>query len=237
MGFVGAKSGAGVYQRIICWIPPHDLYVEPFAGTAAVFRHKRPARRSILIDSDSGALDGIGEGVLGARADLICGDGTDYLRRMSPTAETAVFVYADPPYVRATRRDPGRDYYRQEWSDADHERFLDVAVGFPGPLLISGYFSQLYADRLHGWHTEHFQVSTRGGTAEEWLWANYPRPARLHDYRYIGSTFTQRWKIHKRQRNWVRNLAAMPELERRAMLSAIASKFSDEIDCGTGPPP
>ena len=35
-GFVGAKGGAGVYQRIICWLPPHGCYIEPFAGTAAL---------------------------------------------------------------------------------------------------------------------------------------------------------------------------------------------------------
>lgn len=35
MSVVGSKNGNGVWQRIVCWVPPHDLYVEPFAGSAA----------------------------------------------------------------------------------------------------------------------------------------------------------------------------------------------------------
>lgn len=32
--YPGGKSGAGVYQTIINQMPPHQLYVEPFAGGA-----------------------------------------------------------------------------------------------------------------------------------------------------------------------------------------------------------
>lgn len=246
MGFVGAKSGAGVYQRIICWIPPHDLYVEPFAGTAAIWRNKRAAGRSILIDRDPGALDRIGGGDLtdvigGDDVEMICGDGIDFLRRFRPPASQRAFVYADPPYLRETRRDPDRDYYRHEWTREDHERFLDVVDELEYPVLVSGYWSDLYGERLQAWHTDRFQATTRGGVAEEWLWANYPRPERLHDYRWIGADFGQRWKIHKRQRNWLRALQQMPPLERRAMLSAIGDYFSDEwgdgrstLDAGGG---
>lgn len=56
MPYPGGKSGAGVYQRIINEIPPHDVYIEPFLGGAAVMRLKRPAGRSIGIDLDVDAL-------------------------------------------------------------------------------------------------------------------------------------------------------------------------------------
>ena len=40
MTYPGGKNGAGVYQAIICQIPPHQVYVEPFLGSGAVMRLK-----------------------------------------------------------------------------------------------------------------------------------------------------------------------------------------------------
>lgn len=60
MGYFGAKSGAGVYQAIIALMPPHDTYVELFAGSAAIFARKPPAARSILLDKDPAAVAAVG---------------------------------------------------------------------------------------------------------------------------------------------------------------------------------
>jgi hypothetical protein len=38
MAIVGSKGGAGVAQPIISLMPPHELYIEAFAGLAAVDR-------------------------------------------------------------------------------------------------------------------------------------------------------------------------------------------------------
>jgi hypothetical protein len=56
MGHPGGKAGAGVYQRIINQIPPHDVYVEAFLGDGAILRRKKPARRNIGIESDPGTI-------------------------------------------------------------------------------------------------------------------------------------------------------------------------------------
>lgn len=235
MGFVGAKNGAGVYQRIISMIPPHGVYIEPFAGTSAILRHKRPASRSVALDCDPGtiaALDGARSRI--PNLELIVGDGLEYLRRlpMGDVAISDVFVYADPPYVRSTRRDPDRDYYGREWTDDDHRKFLAVAVDLPCRVLISGYQSPLYSSVLDpaGWHSTSFVATTHAGPAEEWLWANYPLPPdRLHDYRYIGDDYAERWRIKKRQRSWLKMLRAMPALERRAMLAAVIDANGDAV--------
>lgn len=47
--FPGSKGGAGVWQRIISEMPPHELYVEAFAGTGQVLLKKRPARASLAL--------------------------------------------------------------------------------------------------------------------------------------------------------------------------------------------
>jgi len=52
MAYPGGKNGAGVYQRIINLMPPHDTYVEPFLGGGAVMRLKRPATLNIGLDLD-----------------------------------------------------------------------------------------------------------------------------------------------------------------------------------------
>ena len=231
MAFVGSKGGAGVYQRVISWMPPHQLYCEPFAGLAAVFRQKRLAKRSILIDIDADPLDRIVDATRWPGVETIVGDGIEWLGRFRAPADIDVQVYCDPPYLCETRRDPDRQYYAHDWTLADHERFLETVLMASAsiPILISGYWSELYADRLTGWHTDRFPAVTRGGPAEEWLWANYPRPTRLHDYRYLGDDYRERERIRKHQRRRCRILRGMPELERRALLSAIADEFRDEL--------
>ncbi len=244
---VGAKNGEGVYQRLICWMGPHDLYVEPFAGTGAIFRKKRLAPRSILIDSDPARIAELRE-IIGARwshgippaetwpgdicpvVETIVGDGREFLRGFHPAPDVRVQVYCDPPYLRGTRRDPNADYYREEWSEADHRDLLDILAAAHWPALVSGYPSELYDHRLAGWHGEKFRTQSRAGPAVEQLWANYPQPDSLHDYRYVGADYKARWRIHKRQRRWVRLLCQMPDLERRAMLAYLRETFRDEFE-------
>jgi len=226
-------------------IPPHDGYIECFAGKAAVLWRKRPAARSIAIDLSPGRIAELseersrvttfaprgpiaGDGDAVPLLELIVGDGVEYIKHFLP-GPLAVFVYADPPYVRSSRADPDRDYYEHEWTDADHERFLDVADGLACMVMISGYESALYASRLARpkWRCSRFQTMTRGGPAEESVWMNYAAPDRLHDYRYIGHRFRDRERIRKRQRSWLRMLDEMAPLEREAMIAAVLDAYGD----------
>src|SRR5688572_15356621 len=56
MVYPGGKNGSGVYQTIINLMPPHEVYIEPFLGSGAILRMKRPALRNIGIDRDPDAL-------------------------------------------------------------------------------------------------------------------------------------------------------------------------------------
>ncbi len=62
-----------------------------------------------------------------------------------------VLVYLDPPYILSTRH--GKQY-RHELDDKGQNELLDVALAHKGPLLLSGYDSDMYNDRLKGWHRE-----------------------------------------------------------------------------------
>lgn len=52
MPYPGGKAGAGIYQRIINQIPPHQTFIEGFAGDLAIFRHKLRAARNIAVEID-----------------------------------------------------------------------------------------------------------------------------------------------------------------------------------------
>ena len=82
-----------------------------------------------------------------------------------------VLIYLDPPYVLSTRH--GKQY-RHEMTDLDHEELLDIAKGHKGPVLISGYDSELYKAELKDWYreeiTSYSQVSSK---KKEILWMNF----------------------------------------------------------------
>ena len=114
------------------------------------------------------------------------------------------------------------DLYRFEMSDAQHLALLDTIKRLPCMVLISGYWSALYADSLTTWRSVSFQAVTRSGrTATEWVWCNFPEPVALHDYRYLGKDFRERERIKRKKQRWVKRLQSLTILERQAMLAAI----------------
>lgn len=150
---------------------------------------------------------------------LICGDALEYLRARSFTGRE--FIYCDPPYVMHTRSSQ-RPLYAYECSDQDHIALLDCLTRLDCHVMISGYWSTIYADMLTGWRSMQFVSYDRAGNQkEEWLWMNYPEPTRLHDYRYLGDTFRKRDDLKRKKRRWVQRLQRMDILERRAILWAI----------------
>ena len=191
MNYPGGKNGAGTYQRIINQIPPHEVYIEPFLGSGAVLRMKRPAARSIALDLDPGAIAALGDRVP-PDTEVLEADALEFLAGYDFRGDE--FVYADPPYLPEACR--SRLRYRHNLSRAQHVRLLEILRSLPCPVMISGYGSNLYTQALAEWRTDRFWVMTRGGKqAEEWLWMNYPRPTVLHDYRYLGQNYREREKL------------------------------------------
>lgn len=82
-----------------------------------------------------------------------------------------VLVYLDPPYVLGTRH--GKQY-RYELDDTGHEELLHAAKKHEGPVLISGYGSELYDRELKGWHREEaVSLSQSGSKKKEVRWMNF----------------------------------------------------------------
>lgn len=219
MSYPGSKNGSGVYQTIINLQPPHDTYIETFLGEGAIMRLKKPAARNIGIDNDQNALRSFTAKNGGTKGiTLHHGDGFAFLKRHPFTGKE--LVYCDPPYHHETRSKT--DVYRDEWSIPDHENFLDIAVELPCMVMISGYWTELYAEKLRGWNTTSYWSMTRGGyQKQEWLWYNYPEPTALHDYSYLGKDYRERERIKKKKERLIAKFQKMDILEQQALLSAL----------------
>jgi hypothetical protein len=146
------------------------------------------------------------------------GCGIEYLETLEYEGP-GVLVYCDPPYLHSTRASSAR--YEHELTDLEHRRLLRVLRSLKCNVMISGYSSALYAKELKGWNATAFQAATRGAPAAEWVWYNFDKPTRLHDYRFLGDDFREREAIKRQQRRWIGKLKRMPRLQRLALLTVL----------------
>lgn len=224
MNYPGGKNNC--YQQIINLIPPHRVFIEAFAGSGAIARNIRPAEQTILLDLDADALaEVVAAGVIDGNGDAA--GGHYLLKNMDCLSWMAgrnwrgdEFVYADPPYVMSSRSTQ-RKIYKHEYDDDDHIALLTLLKKLPCNVMISGYWSELYANLLSDWHTATFTAQTRNGPATEWLWMNYAEPVELHDYRYLGDNFRERERIKRKASRWVNRFDSLPLLERQAIVSQL----------------
>lgn len=86
-----------------------------------------------------------------------------------------VLLYLDPPYMPGVRH--GRQYRHEMYDEKSHRELLEAAREHKGPVLVSGYETDLYNDMLAGWHREetvcYSQTCSR---KQEALWMNF-KPA------------------------------------------------------------
>lgn len=81
-----------------------------------------------------------------------------------------VLIYADPPYPLSTR---SRRMYANEMTDEDHIQLLQALKQHPGPVLLSGYVCDLYAEQLEHWTMRTIKARAEGGKKRiECLWLN-----------------------------------------------------------------
>jgi DNA adenine methylase len=109
--------------------------------------------------------------------DIVCGDYKNILLKYQ-NCETAL-IYADPPYY-------DRDDYDSGWNAADQEEMISIFLECTCKVILSGYDTSLYNERLadseainsNGWKRKdlgEFAVrSARSGMKKhEYLWVNY----------------------------------------------------------------
>lgn len=83
-----------------------------------------------------------------------------------------VLIYADPPYVHATRTAHLKSY-TCEMTDAAHIELLHALREHEGMVLLSGYDSEMYRELLPGWSMRTKNTTAeRGAKKTECLWLN-----------------------------------------------------------------
>ena len=216
-GYLGSKAGDGVFQAIIAAMPAHDIYIETHLGGGAVMKAKPAAAKSIGLDLDQAALDRFG---CSYPVELHRVDCVDFLEGFDfgqGSGRLRTLIYADPPYVHATRT--SRHRYRFEYDDDEHRRLIDTLKRVPADVILSGYPSDLY-DELLDWRTIEFQAMTRGGPRTEKLWLNFDRNS-AHWATFAGRGFTDRQRIKRKAQRWQESYTALPPGERLAILAAL----------------
>lgn len=58
-------------------------------------------------------------------------------------------LYCDPPYIESKLVS---DHYANGFTTQQHEELLDALLAHPGNVIVSGYESDLYGNKLKGWH-------------------------------------------------------------------------------------
>ena len=219
-------GGKGVvYPHIINLMPPHWRYIETHLGGGAVMRHKRPAEVQVAIEIDRAVIESHGP-TLNRVCEVIEADAVEWLEQAN--LDEGTLVYADPPYHPETRR--RRRVYRHDYTEEDHERLLEILLGLPTMVMISGYACPLYEDRLRTWNRHTFLAKTHVGMRRECVWFNYPRPIHLHDYRYLGETFREREVIRRRQARLKERLLRLSATER----ASIHAWLGQHVEEGAG---
>ena len=213
MGYFGSKATSGLCQPLIAMMPPHSVYIETHLGGGAIIKRKPPALRNIAIDRDARALDAF---ECAYPVELVHGCAHRFLAEFA--FEGTELVYSDPPYLKRTRTSKQR--YRFDYEEADHIELLELLESVPCQVMVSGYRSALYEERLGGWRSVEWQVMNRGGVRTEKLWFNFA-PDRVHWARYAGKNFTDRQRIKRKAESWGRRYAALPVAERLAVLGAM----------------
>jgi site-specific DNA-adenine methylase len=198
MTYFGGKNSSGSYQKIISEIPFHEVYIEPFLGSGAVFRNKLPAQKSFLLDLDMEILIGFEAWTgftLPENTVLMRSNALEFLRYFP--YEGSEFVYLDPPYLFSSRSDPRPCYQYELGEEKEHKFLLDIVKKIPCPVAISHYAAPLYFSMLDDWRRKSWNARTRRGNATEYLFMNYPVPPILHDARYVGQNFTERQRLRR----------------------------------------
>lgn len=229
MRYPGGKGGAGVHQTIINLMPAHRVYIEPFIGGGNIYKRKKPALASIVMDADPAPVE-YWKTHAGPSTIVMHGDAISFLREYDWRGDE--LVYCDPPYVMATRS--GRKIYTHEFSDQQHRDLVSLLLTIPAAVMLSGYRNTIYDEAAPHWRRVDFPAMTRGGVRVESLWMNFEPPAVPSELTYLGDNFRERERIKRKKARWAEKLKKLPVAEQAAIMEVLRGILPPEVAMGDG---
>ncbi len=58
---------------------------------------------------------------------------------------------------------------------------------------------------------------------------NYKPPVELHDYRYLGSDYRERYRLKEKVKRWTKRLQGLSVLEQQALMHAMQSIYKKGV--------
>ena len=229
----GGKNGSGTYQQIKNLIPYHDLYIEGFLGSGAIYRNKKTSSNSILIDKDHTLINYWEQNHIPEDI-FFCMDTISFIQTCYPlinllhNSGTSVMIYLDPPYPFFTRRSQ-KKIYKHELTDPEHEKLLIAVCNLNCYVAISSYRNKMYDQLLRGWNSYEFESQIRIGKSIECIYYNYENPNVLHDYRYIGDNFRERELIKGVKKRTINKFMQMSAVQRNYLLTELMQLLPGSI--------
>jgi DNA adenine methylase len=127
--YPGGKNGGGAYQTLINLMPPHSVYIEPFLGSGAVMRMKRPARVNIGLDLDGEVLAIARIAILREHAGENGRNGDERRRGSSELASSAENAETGEGYLNAETGDgPGCIAGSAERRQSSEQPLASIAI-------------------------------------------------------------------------------------------------------------
>jgi len=224
--YKGNKNIAGYREQIKSVVKPHDMFIELFAGSAAVSHFlSTPPAKTWLNDLWPGAVEHFvysGHGMKITHFDAI-----DLLQSFLATpAGSKLLFFADPPYLHSTRPNSTEIYVNEPDNDW-HVRFLECIQNYPHDIILTHPDCDLYSKYLAHWNSKTVKVRYHNKTSVERIYYNFPEPVELFDYTSCGQNRTDRQRIKRQVNNFIRKLEDMPALQRNHILELINSNFAD----------
>jgi len=120
-----------------------------------------------------------------------------------------------PPYLPTTRPPAGSSPIRDD--KRRPPRLLRAIRDLPCMVMISGYWSQMYAHALKAWNVTSYEAMTRGGPPSSTFGSTSAArgPSRIP---FSGKDFRERERIKRQKARWTARLLRMPPLQRQALL-------------------
>lgn len=173
------RSGTGV-ERARQFLVRSNMARAGMQYYSSSWRHAGPALGATCKQRVTGDWNKVPNSIMEAATRLKDAEieNTDAIGLIKKYNRKDCLVYCDPPYLLSTRR---QRYYNVEMTeDSEHEELLKVLINHSGPVILSGYNSDLYNDLLSEWNKVEIKTNAEQGKERiEVIWTNFEIPKQI----------------------------------------------------------